>query len=70
MKIAFGHGRWDISYDRDLSTDDRVQWTNVGTEDLTVLLVLPGMTVDAIPFLIEAGESYVGYTGSVLRVAE
>lgn len=69
LLIKFGHGRWDISYDRDFSTDDRVKWTNVSKEQVKVQLCIPDVCPD-IRFVMESGESYVGYTGSVLSVAE
>lgn len=69
LKILLGHGRQDVSYDRDHSTDDRVEWTNVGPDPVKVQLILPEVS-DPIPFVLQPQESYQGWTGSILRVAE
>lgn len=69
LLIKFGHGRWDVAYDRDYATDDRVEWTNVSTEPVKVNLHV----LDACPnirFTMQPGESYVGYVGSVLSEVE
>jgi len=68
MKILFGHGRWDVSYDRDYSTDDKVEWTNVSSEDILVNLIYVDSPLTET-FVIEAGKSFTGSVGSVLRIA-
>lgn len=69
LLIRFGHGRWDVSFDRDPSTDKYVEWTNVSAEPVDVELTRL-FTSSVERFTIKPGGSYRNLTGCVLRVID
>jgi hypothetical protein len=67
MLIKFGHGRWDVSFDRNTRTDNQIAWTNISDEPQKVEVET---SYGKSQFTMAPGATHKGWTGSILRIIE